>query len=204
MRGGFTALSQPSHQFEESCMLQGPTQAERPQSFGERAFWILFLKIPEILLAALIAILVIFLTASVVGRYVFDIGLSWSDEASRLLFIWIVFLGFAVGVRHRAHIGVDWAIDRLPQRQRWFVEIVQDAAILFFSVLFTWEAWITVRYSFLQRLPGLDISIAWLYFAVLVAGVLMTIYAIFNLWETMRGKRKRIDHLGTDAVRLSE
>lgn len=185
-------------------MLQGPAQAEKPQSFMGRVFWIIILKIPELLLAALIAVLVVFLTASVIGRYVFDIGLSWSDEASRLLFIWVVFLGFAVGVRHRAHIGVDFVVDRLPQTQRWVVEVIQDAAILFFSVLFTWQAWITVRYSFIQRLPGLDISIAWLYFAVLVAGVLMTIYAIFNLWDTMRGKRMRIDNLGTDAVRLSE
>jgi len=185
-------------------MLQGPAQAENPQSFGEQILWTVILKIPEFLLAALIAVLVIFLTASVIGRYVFDIGLSWSDEASRLLFIWIVFLGFAVGVRHRAHIGVDFVVDRLSPQRRRIVEIIQDAAILFFSVLFAWEAWVTVRYSFLQRLPGLDISIAWLYFSVLVAGVLMTIYAIFNLWETMRGKRKRIDHLGTDAVRLSE
>jgi TRAP-type C4-dicarboxylate transport system permease small subunit len=185
-------------------MLQGPAQADEPKSFGERIFWIFVLKIPEVLLAVLIAVLVIFLTASVIGRYVFDIGLSWSDEASRLLFIWVVFLGFAVGVRHRAHIGVDWAVDRLPKTQRWIVEVIQDAAILFFSVLFTWQGWITVRYSFLQRLPGLDISIAWLYFAVLVAGVLMTIYALFNLWDTLRGKRARIDAIGTDAVRLSE
>lgn len=185
-------------------MLHGPAQSEKPKSAAEQMFWLVVLKIPEILLAALIAILVIFLTASVVGRYVFDIGLAWSDEASRLLFIWIVFLGFAVGVRHRAHIGVDWAIDRLPKTQRWIVDIIQDIAILIFSLLFTWQGWITVRFSFLQRLPGLDVSIAWLYFAVLVAGVLMSIYAIFNLWETLRGKRTRTDALGAEAVRLSE
>jgi TRAP-type C4-dicarboxylate transport system permease small subunit len=185
-------------------MLQGPAQSEKPKSTGERVFWFLVLKIPEILLAILIGVLVVFLTVSVIARYALDIGLSWSDEASRLLFIWTVFVGFAVGVRHRAHIGVDFVIDRLPSKQRWLVEIVQDAAILIFSIIFTVQGWITVKFSFLQRLPGLDVSIAWLYFAVLVAGVLMTIYAIFNLWDTMRGKRARPDALGTEAVRLSE
>lgn len=185
-------------------MLQGAAQPEKPKSPTERVFWFLILKIPEILLAILIGILVLFLTASVFARYALDIGLSWSDEASRLLFIWTVFIGFAVGVRHRAHIGVDFVIDRLSPKQRWIVEMIQDSAILIFSLLFTVQGWITVRFSFLQRLPGLDVSIAWLYFAVLVAGVLMSIYAVFNLWDTMRGKRASPDALGTEAVRLSE
>lgn len=185
-------------------MLQGAAQPEKPKPPAERVFWFVILKIPEILLAILIGVLVIFLTVAVIARYALDIGLSWSDEASRLLFIWTVFLGFAVGVRHRAHIGVDFVIDRLSPKRRWLVEIVQDGAILVFSILFTIQGWITVKFSFLQRLPGLDVSIAWLYFAVLIAGVLMTIYAVFNLWDTMRGKRARPDVLGTEAVRLSE
>jgi TRAP-type C4-dicarboxylate transport system permease small subunit len=36
--------------------------------------------------------------------------------------------------------------------------------------------------------PGAQISIAWLYFAVLISAVLMTIYAAVNLCEALRGK----------------
>jgi TRAP-type C4-dicarboxylate transport system permease small subunit len=185
-------------------MVHGPAPRAASQRPLERVFWFLLLRIPEMILAFLIAVLVFFLTASVFGRYALDIGLGWSDEAARLLFIWVVFIGFAVGVRHRSHIGVDFLVERLSPRPKRFVEIVQDAAILLFSILFTWQGAITVRFSFLQRLPGLDITIAWLYFAVLVAGVLMTIYAVFNLWDTMRGRRARPDALGEEALRRSE
>ncbi len=185
-------------------MLHDPAARAVSQRPFERVFWFLVLRIPEFLLAMLIAVLVVFLTASVFGRYALDIGLAWSDEAARLLFIWVVFVGFAVGVRHRAHIGVEFVVDRLSPRWRHVIEIIQDLAILGFSILFTWQSLITVRFSFLQRFPGLEVSIAWLYSAVLVAGVLMTIYAIFNLWETLRGKRPRPDALGQQAVQLSE
>jgi TRAP-type C4-dicarboxylate transport system permease small subunit len=185
-------------------MHQGPSPVAKPQSTVARAFWLIALKIPEALLAALIAILVLFLTASVFARYALDIGLAWSDEASRLLFIWTVFVGYAVGVRHRAHIGVDFVIDRMSPRMRHVVETIQDIAILVFSVLFTWQSYVTVKFSFLQRMPGLDVSIAWLYFAVLVAGVLMTIYAIFNLLDTFSGERARPDAVGAEALRISE
>jgi TRAP-type C4-dicarboxylate transport system permease small subunit len=58
-------------------MLQGTVQPEKSKSPAERAFWFLILKIPEILLAILIGILVLFLTVSVFARYALDIGLSW-------------------------------------------------------------------------------------------------------------------------------
>lgn len=185
-------------------MHHGPSPVAKPQTAAAKVFWLLVLRIPEALLAALIAILVLFLTVSVFARYALNIGLAWSDEASRLLFIWTVFIGYAVGVRHRAHIGVDFVVDRMPRRGRRVVETIQDIAILVFSILFTWQSYVTVKFSFLQRMPGLDVSIAWLYFAVLVAGVLMTIYAIFNLWDTLNGKRVAPDAMGAEALRISE
>ena len=166
--------------------------------------WFILLRVPEAILGVLIAILVVSLTVSVVARYVFALGLTWSDEAARLLFVWIVFVGFAVSLNHRANIGVDLLVNRLPPLGQRFVTLFQDAVILAFSMVFTWESVIAVKFSFMQRLPGLQISIAWLYFAVLVAGILMTIYAIANLWETVRGRTTHIDGLGANAQMHSE
>jgi TRAP-type C4-dicarboxylate transport system permease small subunit len=177
----------------------GPSSARRPSAFLRWA-----LRIPELFTATLIAILVAFLTISVVSRYALDIGLVWSDEAARLLFVWIVFVGFAVGVRHRAHIGVEWLVDALPSGLKRALGVLQDILILLFSIFFTWQSIVTVRFSFLQTLPGLQISIAWLYIAVLVAGVLMTLYAVANLWDRLSGSSVGSDAIGEDAARHAE
>lgn len=151
----------------------------------------LLLRIPEILIAVLLAILIMFLIVSVLSRYVFDIGLAWSDEAARLMFIWLVFVGFAVGVRHRANVGVEWLVDKISPRRRRILTIAQDVIIVAFSLFFTWESYETVRFSLLQRMPALDITIAWLYLSCLVAGVLMVVYGIANLVETLRARHPR-------------
>lgn len=176
---------------------------ERPRGRQDR-FWFLLVRIPELLTAAIVAVLVVFLSLAVIGRYVFDIGIAWSDELARMLFVWVVFLGFAVAIRHRGNIGVELLVDRLPRPVRRHVILLQDIVILAFSVLFTWEAAITVRFSLLQRLPVLQVTIAWLYAAVLVAGVMMTIYAAVNLRDTLRGKTAHADSAGEDAFRHSE
>jgi TRAP-type C4-dicarboxylate transport system permease small subunit len=151
------------------------------------ALWFLLLRVPEILLGLLVASLVLFLTFSVFARYVLSFGMAWSDEAARLLFVWTVFLGFAVGLKHRGNIGVELVVDRLPAAWKRRAIVFQDLAILVFSLVFLWQSVITVKFSFLQRLPALQVSIAWLYFAVLIGSILMTIYAVANLWETLRG-----------------
>lgn len=148
----------------------------------------LALFIPEFLCATVLGLLVLFLVISVFSRYAMDLGLPWSDELARLLFAWIVLVGFAIAVRHRANVGVDWLVNKLPLRGRLVMALVQDVIILAFSVFFTWEAWVTVGFSMMQRMPALDVTIAWMYGSALAGGVLMIVYAIANLVDTMQGR----------------
>ncbi|MEP7299957.1 MAG: TRAP transporter small permease [Caldimonas sp.] len=148
----------------------------------------LLLRIPEAFIAVLLALLIGFLVASVVSRYIMDIGVPWSDEVARLLFIWIVFIGFAVAVRQRSNVGVDWLVNKLAPKRRWVVTLLQDGAILVFAGYFTWQSQVTVGFSLMQRMPGLDITIAWLYASALVCGALMILYAASNLIDTLSGK----------------
>jgi TRAP-type transport system small permease protein len=171
-------------------MTNMPAQIVEPRADPVRTNSLLrwALVIPEFLCATLLALLILFMVAAVFSRYVFNIGLTWSDELSRLLFAWVVLLGFAIAVRHRTNVAVDWLVMMLPRRQRHAMGLLQDAVGLAFSVLFTWEAWVTVRFSLIQRMPALDITIAWMYGSALVGGVLMVIYGIANLVETLNGR----------------
>ena len=66
------------------------------------------------LLVGVVAVMVAVVSAQVVARYGFNTGIGWADEVSRLAFVWCVFLGIAVAVRARAHIGITLLADALP------------------------------------------------------------------------------------------
>ncbi len=151
--------------------------------------WIhLLIRIPEFMCAIVLAILIVFLIISVISRYGMDLGLTWADELARLLFVWIVLVGFAIAVRHRSNVGVDWLVSKLSPKRRRSIALVQDLLVLSFSLFFTWQAYVTVGFSMMQRLPALDITIAWLYGSALIAGILMIIYAFVNLIDTIMGR----------------
>lgn len=181
-------------------------QAEGMAGTRRGAWWFVTVRIPELFLALLVAVLVVFLTLAVVVRYVFDIGIEWSDELARMLFVWVVFVGFAVAIRHRGNIGVEVLLDRMPLPVRKGMIVLQDVAVLGFSIFFAWQAVVTVKFSLVQRLPVMQVTIAWLYSAVLAAGVLMVVYATANLVDSLRGRTPDAhpDAQGEDALRHSE
>jgi TRAP-type C4-dicarboxylate transport system permease small subunit len=159
----------------------------------------LILRIPEIIIGFLVLFLVVFILISVFSRYVLDAGFVWSDELGRVIFVWIVFLGLTIGLRHRAHIGIELALKLLPNSALKWVYLLQDILIFGFAVTFTWLSIDTVRFALMQRLPALQISIAWLYGAVLVTGVLLCLYALLNIIDTLRNKRHAPDREGLEA-----
>jgi len=154
----------------------------------QNSLWRLLLRIPEFLCAVLLALLIIFLAFSVFTRYAMDIGLTWADEFARLLFAWVVLIGFAIAVRHRSNVCVDWLVSKLSPLNYKRVTLLQNLIILAFSVFFTWEAYVTVGFSMMQRLPAMDVSIAWLYGSTLAAGILMTLYSFANMMDTIYGR----------------
>ncbi len=50
----------------------------------------------------------------VISRYFFEYTPLWSEELSRYLIVWSIFIGVSVGVRENKHIGVDALIRFLP------------------------------------------------------------------------------------------
>lgn len=54
-----------------------------------------------------LALFSVFIVTSVVFRYLLDMPLSWTEEASLIAFAWLLFLGAAICARENAHILID-------------------------------------------------------------------------------------------------
>jgi TRAP-type C4-dicarboxylate transport system permease small subunit len=65
-----------------------------------------------------IAGMVAVVSAQVALRYGFNRSMDWADEISRLFFVWSIFLAIPLGIRARAHIGVEMLVARLPEAMR--------------------------------------------------------------------------------------
>jgi TRAP-type C4-dicarboxylate transport system permease small subunit len=63
-----------------------------------------------ILLCAMIVLILL----QILGRYVFNYSISWSEEAAIFVQVWLVMLGTGIAMRNRNHVGIDILITRCP------------------------------------------------------------------------------------------
>lgn len=88
------------------------------------------IKVVLILFGTVMTILVIM---NVILRKVFSSGLSWSEEASRFLFIWVTFLGAILAIDaalHGEHMRMDFIVEKLTGVPRKLVEVVALLIVL--------------------------------------------------------------------------
>ncbi len=134
-------------------------------------------NIPEMVMAALFAALIVVTNLAVAFRYLLNDPLMWSDEVSRLLLIWITFLAAAIGVRRGSHFAVTLAVSALPDSLRRPFSTLTILAMMAFGAVFLIVGVVVLRQMVVVRYVTIGISMAWAYLAIPVSGGLMVTYA---------------------------
>lgn len=139
-----------------------------------------------ILLLAIVAITFL----QVLLRYVFGNPLSWGEELSRYIFVWITFLGAAVAFARDTHIRVDALVNAIGLRRRRrielfrrAVELVAVAVLLYSGTLVAWR-YKDVGFYSLPQAPLVFFPLA-----VPVAAILMAYYALRRFAASRRSTR---------------
>lgn len=97
----------------------------------------------NIISAIFILILMLLISADVVGRYAFGKPLHGTFEIGESLLVFVVFLGFAYTQYHKANIRVQMVANRMPFRVRPLLDCLAHGLGFALFALVTWE---TFRY----------------------------------------------------------
>ncbi len=144
------------------------------------------------LIGALIGAIVVITLAAVWWRYVLNAPLAWPEQVSRILFVWVTFVGAAVLYREKLHVAIDMFVIMLPKSiQRlagWTIEIL----VLAFNVIFFVFGLKLSLDTLDQTYGALDISPASFYFAAPVSAAMMILYFAEELINPARRAAVRV------------
>ena len=114
-----------------------------------------------------ISVVMIFVTlAQVIFRYVIAAPLPWSEELARYCFIWIVFLGAAVGLSRGIHLGVDLLVNKMPEPARRAMDALTSTLIAIFAAIIIYASLPVLNMNMFQRSPALGIQMTYIYMAI--------------------------------------
>ncbi len=140
-------------------------------------------RITRSLLAGLTVGLVIIVFLQVVFRYFLAIAFPASEELATNLFIWLTFLGAAVGIKQRSHPAIAFLVDRMPHSVRNTVEVFGLSATAWLLGFFVIGGINSTMVVASQTTPIMEISMAWVYLALPISGGLMLIHVVTNRVE---------------------
>jgi len=136
---------------------------------------------------ALMVVLSIDLLLGVFSRYVMVRTFTWYDEIARGCFVWLTFLGAAVGVKRHAHFRLHIVVDRLSPRLRQVTVFLLPLVVIVFASVLIQQGLVFLELGRFQQTPVMGLSKMWIYVAIPIGGALMILYSLGPLWSAIRG-----------------
>jgi TRAP-type C4-dicarboxylate transport system permease small subunit len=135
-------------------------------------------------------LLVALLTASVflqvVSRFVLKYPLPWTEEVSRIAFVYSIFVGATIAVREKTHLNIDAILVVLPKGMARALTILGSLLVGVFLGFVTWEGIVLVRATGVQMTPVMQLPFRHLYLVVPASGALMLFYLILGVVDYIR------------------
>jgi TRAP-type transport system small permease protein len=147
-----------------------------------------YCKFLELLLVLLMAVMVVMVFGNVVLRYVFNSGITVSEELSRWAFVWMIFLGAIIAIKEGAHLGTDMLVGRLGRTGKMVCLAIAETAMIYCAWLVFSGSLSHVRLGWDVEAPVSGWSMAWLTGAALVFGVSAGAFHLLKLARLLTGK----------------
>jgi TRAP-type C4-dicarboxylate transport system permease small subunit len=130
------------------------------------------------------------ITLQIVSRVLFT-SVSWTEEVSRFLLIWVTFLGATLAFQQGRHIAVTLMRDNLPLRLRKIVTGLSIMIMIAFLVTLAVIGWRYMNLQSFQKSPSLRISMTYIYAVMPVTAAIMAGLATIDLIRLLAGKPVR-------------
>lgn len=167
-----------------------------------------FNNIERNICVVLLMVMIVDLTFQVILRYCFQSSNSWSEEAARYMFIWLVFLGMSYAEKEFIHIKIESLQCVFPKIIRKYVALVGEIIFLAFSLYLMY-----ISYGYMMMLvgqgqisQGLHISMGWVYLSMPLSFALLSIRIIISILTKKYAKTELVDFgdVNENLIRKSE
>lgn len=144
-------------------------------------------KALAIICALLLTFMTLLATYQVVTRYVFKAPSTMSEDLLSYSFVWVSLLGSALVFGQKDHMRLSLFSDKLKGASGLAVSIFTELLVMGIAVIvFLVGGKSFVEVGALQMSPTLDISMNWIYLILPISGVLIIIYTVLNIVQSIQ------------------
>jgi TRAP-type C4-dicarboxylate transport system permease small subunit len=142
-----------------------------------------WMRLADGLMALALAAMVVLVFGNVVLRYGFGTGLAWGEEISRLLFVWLVFIGATSAYPRGEQMAFTGLVARFKGRALLVATLLVHLAVLVSCVLVAWGAWQQVMVGTNSKSVVLGYPMWLLPLPAFVSSLVIGVAALANLMQ---------------------
>ena len=150
-------------------------------------------KATDVVCVTMMSVAFLITIAHIIGRYILQAPIYFSEELARYFFIWVVMLGASIVNRNDEHTNVSFFVSKLPKKLDAALYVARELVIIF--VLAT-TVYYGIVLSYTMRTvetSALGWSWALIYISLPIGSVLMiltTVRLIANKIKNQQGGRQ--------------
>jgi TRAP-type C4-dicarboxylate transport system permease small subunit len=140
----------------------------------------------EIVVIAIGIWLMTALIASVFFRYVLNSSLTWADESSSFLLVWLMLAVAPIGFHQNFHIAVSFLVDRAPRPLRVFLGLFVNSCT---ALLFGIAGYYGIDQTIIElgtELASMPISRAWFTWVLPAGSAIVLLVCLNNMLKILR------------------
>lgn len=115
---------------------------------------------------------------SVFCRYVLQNSLTWAEQVSRFLFVWVIMMGIPIIYREKVATNLDLVTEHFPPTVQKLVAILMDLLVGGFAAFYGYAG---LRYTLkagVNIFQGLNIPAGYIYASEVICGAFLLLCAI--------------------------
>lgn len=144
--------------------------------------------IEEVLCFISTAFLIFFLSVQVILRFVFNTGIAWSEEFSRISFIWVVYASVSYAAKFDKHIRVTIILQAFPKKIQKYILTFSDTVWLGMNILIVYQGILYIlrlfEFPFISQTMGFNLVYA--YFIIPIGFSLQSYRIFINMIERLK------------------
>jgi len=140
-------------------------------------------RVARLVVIACTGAMVLVVTVQVALRYLLNTSIDWSDEVSRLLFVWCMFLAIPLGIREGSHVAVELLVQHFPQALRRQLARACTLAAIGLMAIVLWQTMLVARDTWDELMPTLSMSVNWFLVPVGLSAAHSILHLVPLLWR---------------------
>ena len=142
-------------------------------------------QVKRYICAFLLTVMLAITFIQVMLRYCFNAPFSWAEEVTLMLLVSFGYICMSLDILTDSHVAIYFLYNLFSPGIRKILDMVRHGLLGFFFFNMIRYGFIITRLNMPKRQPASGFSQGWLFLPLVVGGIFMLVYTIFNFLHTL-------------------